>query len=440
MRFLMYMVLVPVVLMMMISGCSESVLNPDSEFDRGNQQPFGEVTKDAHDFSTLLKSEFSNDEYEERMIVHSEPELQALYEKIYAPGTRVNIPAIDFTRSMVIGCFMGMQSSGGHAVEITSVSATEDSLYVDVLYMVPAPGQPVTTVMTQPVHVITTERSELPVVFTVTRKQGTSFKKLDFRSLLRGETSEISRKRQLVIRDETTLSKILSDMGEDALRLPFLDEAGIEEIDFNREMVVAVFRGEALSTPRYIQVESIWEENKELKVYVVNLNDPREILKKSSPFHLVITEKSDNPVSFIESERNLQTVPGDGTVKTVFMSLTQEGGIAGFNRTLTIYTDWTAELIDKSGRTSAKGYLSRTDIRNLRDLIAAKDIFAYEDQYGEPGAVTDQMTRTIYFASAAGEKSIAILDDTGNTPPEELLRLEQYLNTILGNILKQNTN
>ena len=69
-------------------------------------------------FATVQRGELSGIEERREVVVRTAAEWSALW-KQHSPGQKP--PAIDFTRSMVAGVFLGSRPSGGFAIDVTSV-------------------------------------------------------------------------------------------------------------------------------------------------------------------------------------------------------------------------------------------------------------------------------------------------------------------------------
>ncbi len=79
------------------------------------------------------------------------------------------VPAIDFTRDMVIVAAMGARSSTGHAIHIQSVRAEGPALQVRVLLAPAAPGCGRGAAETYPVDIVRAPRDDRRVVTFVER-------------------------------------------------------------------------------------------------------------------------------------------------------------------------------------------------------------------------------------------------------------------------------
>lgn len=63
-------------------------------------------------------------------------------------------PAVDFTKSVVVGVFQGRQSSGGYAIEVKALERKDAEVHLTIVRTTPAPGTPVTLALTAPYHLI----------------------------------------------------------------------------------------------------------------------------------------------------------------------------------------------------------------------------------------------------------------------------------------------
>ena len=75
------------------------------------------------------------------------------------------LPAVDFSKDMVIATTMGRKSSGGYSIEITGVETNANRLRISVKRTSPAPGAIVITALTAPFHFVAVPKSELKPEF-----------------------------------------------------------------------------------------------------------------------------------------------------------------------------------------------------------------------------------------------------------------------------------
>jgi hypothetical protein len=114
----------------------------------------------------------------------------------------------------------------------------------------------------------------------------------DFTTISRGQTSSISDQKHLVIRDEQGLKDIWQQID---------DARGLPEIDFENNMVIAVFMGERPTGGYGIEIESIDAYADRITVNIVETEPgPDELTTQALayPYHIVTTEKTEMEVRF----------------------------------------------------------------------------------------------------------------------------------------------
>jgi hypothetical protein len=124
------------------------------------------------EFDTIEKGFLSGITEKKNLIIRTEDEWAKLWNK--HTSTRIphpEAPVINFTENMILAVFMGQKPSGGFAVEITRVERCENELVVFFNEVEPPPDAVVTTVLTQPYHIIRIERSNLLVKLKKTEEE-----------------------------------------------------------------------------------------------------------------------------------------------------------------------------------------------------------------------------------------------------------------------------
>jgi protease stability complex PrcB-like protein len=113
-------------------------------------------------FTTISQSEQSGVEEARQVVVRTPEEWKALW-KEHAPGQPM--PAVDFTKSMVIGVFLGSRNTAGYRVTITGIE--RDGAIVTVTYREerPAARDILAQVITFPHHLVRLERTAGEVKF-----------------------------------------------------------------------------------------------------------------------------------------------------------------------------------------------------------------------------------------------------------------------------------
>jgi hypothetical protein len=114
-------------------------------------------------FKTLERGDQSNIESAREVVVRTAAEWTAFW-KQHAPGQTP--PKVDFTRSMVVGVFLGSRPTGGYTIEITNIEREGDDLVVTYREQRPGKADIVTQMITMPYQLVTTDRFTGPVRFT----------------------------------------------------------------------------------------------------------------------------------------------------------------------------------------------------------------------------------------------------------------------------------
>ena len=73
--------------------------------------------------------------------------------------------SIDFSTEMLVCVFDKVRSTGGISISIDKISIENDSIKINYSNQKPAPGEMVTTVITQPYHIVKTQKRKGVFVF-----------------------------------------------------------------------------------------------------------------------------------------------------------------------------------------------------------------------------------------------------------------------------------
>jgi VWFA-related protein len=112
--------------------------------------------------TTINSDRMSGIDRAQQTVIRTDAEWRALWQQ-HAPGRPA--PAIDFTRQMVLGVFLGSRPSSGFQVQIIGVRSEGDGLVVAWAEGRPAPGISASAIMTAPAHLVTIPRHDGPVRF-----------------------------------------------------------------------------------------------------------------------------------------------------------------------------------------------------------------------------------------------------------------------------------
>ena len=106
-------------------------------------------------FTTISQSANSGVEEARQVVVRTAEAWKALWNE-HAPGQPM--PAVDFTRSMVVGVFLGSRSTAGYRVTITGIERDGSSAVVSYREERPGAGDMLAQVITFPHHLVRVER------------------------------------------------------------------------------------------------------------------------------------------------------------------------------------------------------------------------------------------------------------------------------------------
>lgn len=131
-----------------------------------NETPPGTVTLATEPVEEVAQSAYTGIEDRRRVVFRTQAEWETFWRELTRNTSPAEpTPEIDFSRRIVIAAAMGLRSSGGFAIEITTVRATGDELLVEVLETSPGPSCAVTMALTAPVTAVSVERRAGPVSF-----------------------------------------------------------------------------------------------------------------------------------------------------------------------------------------------------------------------------------------------------------------------------------
>jgi hypothetical protein len=102
-------------------------------------------------FTTLAKGDVSGQQTSKQVTVRSDAEWKALW-KDHAPTGKM--PAVDFSKNMVVGIFLGSKPSAGHDVEIVGVRMQDQDLVVEYVQKQPGRGTMAAQMLTEPYHLV----------------------------------------------------------------------------------------------------------------------------------------------------------------------------------------------------------------------------------------------------------------------------------------------
>ena len=114
-------------------------------------------------FTTISQSDQSGVEEARQVVVRTAQEWKALW-KEHAPDRPM--PVVDFTKSMVLGVFLGSRNTAGYRVTITGIERTGATIGVTYREERPGARDMLAQVITFPHHLVRVERIDGEVKFT----------------------------------------------------------------------------------------------------------------------------------------------------------------------------------------------------------------------------------------------------------------------------------
>ena len=156
---------VPLVAWLIVGGCSNAhTANGD---DPGvGERAAADTTRLAIQPVEGVDVSYTGIEEPRRALLRTEAEWRELWTALAAGRIPPpEPPVIDFASRMVIVAAMGRRPTGGYAISIEDVRATEDTLFVTVVETSPGAGCMTNQALTAPVAVVTVERHAGEPVF-----------------------------------------------------------------------------------------------------------------------------------------------------------------------------------------------------------------------------------------------------------------------------------
>jgi PrcB C-terminal len=102
-------------------------------------------------FTSVAKGDLSGQQIAKQITIRTPAEWKALW-KDHSPTEKM--PVIDFTKSMIVGIFLGSKPSAGYEVEIVGVRAQEKDLVVEYVQKQPGRGTLAAQILTEPYHIV----------------------------------------------------------------------------------------------------------------------------------------------------------------------------------------------------------------------------------------------------------------------------------------------
>ena len=110
-----------------------------------------EMMLEAPSTRTIDKGDQSHIDEAQRVLVRTDAEWTKLWQQHHPDTPR---PAVDFSKEMVVGVFMGSRPNAGFSTTILSATAGNGALIVRYTEKVPAPGSISAQILTFPYHLV----------------------------------------------------------------------------------------------------------------------------------------------------------------------------------------------------------------------------------------------------------------------------------------------
>ena len=106
-------------------------------------------------FQTIDKGSRSGVRGPLQTVVRDAVEWNALWQKhASVKPNPPSTPAVDFSKDIVAGVFLGEKPTGGYDIAIIRIEQSQNSLVIEYRETNPLPGSIVTQVLTQPFHIV----------------------------------------------------------------------------------------------------------------------------------------------------------------------------------------------------------------------------------------------------------------------------------------------
>jgi hypothetical protein len=117
---------------------------------------------------SLKKGAFSGiREVKQEVIKNAEAWEKLWKQHTTAAGGADNIPAVDFSKEMVVAVTMGSKRTGGYAIEIVAAEAQDKALKISVKKSSPPPDAMTIQALTAPFHFVAVPKSDLKPEFVI---------------------------------------------------------------------------------------------------------------------------------------------------------------------------------------------------------------------------------------------------------------------------------
>lgn len=101
-----------------------------------------------------------------QIVIDNESDLRELWAEIHlGMFPQPDVPVVDFSKSTVVGLFMGLRSTGGYGIEAKQVTESDKAITISYNESHPQVNCMVTMVITSPYHLIKMDRPSKPLEY-----------------------------------------------------------------------------------------------------------------------------------------------------------------------------------------------------------------------------------------------------------------------------------
>lgn len=260
------------------------------------------------EFKRVLSGEKSNISSYEIRVINNEEDFQKLWED--HTGAKTNnafLPKIDFNLKKVVGIFLGDRPTAGYQAEIDKIEEEKDKITVFLKEKRPQQGNIVKAEVTQPFLIVETKSSNKTLVFENSSIIKPKLQKLDYQIIEVGYDSGIKMLSKKIATDEKEFSELYKEhlSNQTNIVTPIFPK-----INFNTDMVAAIFLGQRSSNNYTINLENVLKSDSQVIIEAeeVLLDNNINNTVVTYPYVFVKFPKTQLPINF---DLNVIVQPSD---------------------------------------------------------------------------------------------------------------------------------
>jgi len=232
-------------------------------------------------------------------IAKNEAELQDLLEnKIGNKTNSIFLPDIDFEKRNVIGIFLGDRQTAGFSVEIEKIEESKDFFTIFLKEKQPQKGEIVKAEITQPFLIIETKKTIKNIVFENSSLEKVTLEELRFKNIESGSDSGIKEFSKKIAKTKEEFSDLYK---EHLSKQKLITTPIFPYVDFNNEMIAAIFLGERPSSGYNIKVTKVTKTNSRITIFANEETPEDKAFTYSivtSPYTFITIPKNNLPINF----------------------------------------------------------------------------------------------------------------------------------------------